>query len=141
MKQDELQQILANHMKWLTGEGGKRANLSGANLSRANLSRANLSRANLRWANLSGANLSMADLRRANLSGADLDYSCLPLWCGSMDTKIDARIAKQIAAHLSSLLEYNNLGSKALREAAMEYSDSSHIAQHRFKRARTQGGE
>jgi len=53
----ELEIILENHKKWLTNEGGKRANLSYAELSYANLSGANLSGANLRGANLSGANL------------------------------------------------------------------------------------
>ena len=78
----ELNQILADHAKWLLGEGGTRANLSWANLSWANLSRANLSRAdlsgaNLSWANLSKANLSRADLFRANLSGANLSWANL----------------------------------------------------------------
>ncbi len=73
----ELEQILDDHARWLSGTGGKRANLSranlsGANLSRANLSGADLSRANLSGANLSGADLYGADLSRANLYGADL---------------------------------------------------------------------
>ena len=59
--------ILANHKKWLTGDGGSRANLSRADLSEANLSRADLS-----GANLSGADLSGADLSGADLSGADI---------------------------------------------------------------------
>jgi len=83
----EISKILADHLLFLTGSGGRRANLSGANLSGvdlsgvdlswANLSGANLSGANLSWANLSGANLSVVDLSgvdlsRANLSGANL---------------------------------------------------------------------
>ena len=76
------------------------ANLSGANLSRANLSRANLSWANLSGANLSGANLFGANLSRADLSGATIDYSCWPLWCVSLDAKIDRGIFCQLAYHL-----------------------------------------
>ena len=78
MKQEELQEILEAHGKWMNGEyGGARADLSGADLRRANLSGAdlriaNLSGADLRIADLSGADLSGADLRRADLSGADL---------------------------------------------------------------------
>ena len=68
----ELNQILADHAKWLLGEGGTRANLSWANLSWANLSKANLSRADLFRANLSGAYLSGAYLFGANLSEAAL---------------------------------------------------------------------
>jgi hypothetical protein len=82
MTADELAKILEDHAKWLRGDGGSRAYLSGANLSRANLSRAtlygadlsgaNLSRANLSRATLYGADLSRADLSGADLSGADL---------------------------------------------------------------------
>ena len=74
------------------------ADLRGAGLSEADLSGANLSGANLRGANLGGANLSEADLR-----GADLDYSCYPLWCGSLHLKADKRLACQLAYHLCSM--------------------------------------
>ena len=70
---EELQQVLADHKKWLNNEeGGVRANLDGANLVRANLDGANLVRANLDGANLAGANLV-----RANLDGANLDRAYL----------------------------------------------------------------
>lgn len=63
-------------------------------LARENNETPNLRGANLRWADLSGANLSGANLHGANLSGADLsgadiDFACWPLWCGSLDVKID----------------------------------------------------
>ena len=61
------------HLLWLNGEGGSRADLSGANLRDADLSGADLSFANLRGADLSGANLSCANLSNANLSGASMD--------------------------------------------------------------------
>lgn len=51
-------------------------------------------KADLSAANLRGANLSAADLR-----GADLDYSVWPLWCGSLDVKIDKRIFCQLLYH------------------------------------------
>lgn len=41
-----------------------------------------------------------ADLSGANLSGADIDYSSLPLWCGSLSAQFDDRQIKQIAYHL-----------------------------------------
>jgi hypothetical protein len=78
MERGALNEVIANHRKWLlTEEGGSRADLSDADLSDADLSDADLSGANLRiadlsGANLSGANLSGADLSRANLSDADL---------------------------------------------------------------------
>ena len=78
MSELELKEILEKHNKWLNnGEGGERANLSGANLSGADLSGANLSEANLRWANLSGANLRWANLSGANLSEADIKITPL----------------------------------------------------------------
>ena len=114
MMQEELNMILDKHEKWLNKEeGGEKANLgganlrgaylSGANLYEANLSEANLSGANLRRANLRGAYLSGANLRGADLRRADLDYSCWPLWCGSLDVKVDARIARQLAYHFCRL--------------------------------------
>ena len=82
MEQEKLNEIIENHVKWLQGDGGKRANLAaadlygadleGVNLRRANLRSANLRRASLRRACLCGADLEGADLEKANLKGADL---------------------------------------------------------------------
>lgn len=41
--------------------------------------------------------------KRADIRGADLDYSCWPLWCGSLDVKVDRRIAAQLAYHFCRL--------------------------------------
>jgi uncharacterized protein YjbI with pentapeptide repeats len=60
MKRYELEKILAEHVKWLRGEGGSGADLRSADLRSADLS----------GADLSGANLRSANLRSANLSGA-----------------------------------------------------------------------
>ena len=68
----DLKKILDEHLLWLNGEGGSRADLSGANLRDADLRGADLSGANLRGADLSGANL-----RDADLSGADLSFANL----------------------------------------------------------------
>ncbi|WP_251390629.1 pentapeptide repeat-containing protein [Mediterraneibacter agrestimuris] len=113
----------------LRGADLRGADLSGADLREANLHRANLREAdlggadlrgvNLRETNLRGANLRGADLReaglyradlreaglcRANLRGADLDFSTLPLWCGSLKMTVDKRIAAQIAYHFCRLV-------------------------------------
>ena len=87
----DLKKILDEHLLWLNGEGGSRANLRGADLSFANLRGANLfgadlSFADLRRADLSGANLSGADLSFANLSCANLSNANLS--CASMDQMI-----------------------------------------------------
>lgn len=106
MSQEELNQILENHKKWLNDdESGVRANLryadlSYADLSYANLSYADLSSADLRYANLRYANLSSADLSSANLSYADLDFSTFPLWCGSFDITVDKKLPIQIIYHI-----------------------------------------
>ena len=78
----DIKKILSKHSKWIDGDGGERANLSGANLRWADLSEASLSGAELRWADLSeanlrGADLSEADLRGASLSGAELRWADL----------------------------------------------------------------
>ena len=125
MDQKELDKILELHKMWLWGDAnGKRANLYGADLYGANLRDANLRDANLYGADLRGANLRGADLRGANLrdanlygadlyganlsganlSGADLDFSCWPLWCGSLHVKIDDRIAHQLIYHVCSAI-------------------------------------
>jgi hypothetical protein len=81
--QEELQQKLTLHLKWLSGEEGgvradlSKADLSNADLSNADLSNANLSNANLSYANLSNANLCNANLSYANLSNADLSNANL----------------------------------------------------------------
>ena len=121
MTQCDLNTIIQLHEKWLRGElGGKKADLryadlSGADLSGADLRYADLRGADLSGADLSGADLSYADLRHADLSGADLsgadlrganvDFSSWPLWCGSLKgVKVDARIARQLAYHLCSVV-------------------------------------
>ena len=97
----DLKKILDEHLLWLNGEGGGRADLRGANLCNANLFGADLRGANLCGAdlcnaNLRGANLCNANLRGANLFGADLCNANLrganlfgaDLSCASMDQMI-----------------------------------------------------
>ena len=99
MREKELKEVLKLHGMWLCSEnGGKRADLRGANLRDANLRGADLRGADLRVADLRGA-----DLRGADLRGADIDYSCWPLWCGSLDVKVDRRIAAQLAYYFCRL--------------------------------------
>ena len=101
MEKEKLNEILKNHQKWLRNEeGGIKANLRGAYLSYADLRGADLSCANLSSAELRCAKLSGADLSCAELRGAKLDFSCLPLWCGSLTAHFDDRQLKQIAYHL-----------------------------------------
>ena len=81
------------------------ANLCGADLREADMREAKLYGAKMDGANLCGADLREANLREANLReadlrGANIDFSCLPLWCGSLSAHFDDRQLRQIAYHL-----------------------------------------
>ena len=105
----DLKKILDEHLLWLNGEGGSRANLSNADLRGANLSNAdlfgadlrgaNLSNANLRNANLRDADLRCANLRNANLFGANLRGANL---FGANLSNADLRDADLRGANLSN---------------------------------------
>ena len=80
MEKEQLAKILHWHQLWLEDkEGGERADLC--------------------WVDLCEADLRGVNLRGADLCGANLDYSCWPLWCGSLDVTVDKRIAAQLAYH------------------------------------------
>ena len=116
MTQKELKMILDKHKKWLNDEeGGERADLRGAFLFRADLRGADL-----RWAYLNGVCLGETDLREA-----DLDYSCWPLWCGSLDVKVDARIARQLAYHFCRL-DCDDPEYLEARKAIAEFANGFH---------------
>jgi hypothetical protein len=107
----------------------RRADLRRANLQEADLYKANLYKANLQEADLQGANLQEADLREANLQGADLrgadlrranlDFSCWPLWCGSLDVKLDERIKAQLLYHTISVVGVDGFNDKQIARANM----------------------
>lgn len=120
MTQAELNDILEKHKKWLNNEpGGERANLSHCDLRHSDLSDSNLRHSDLRYSDLRHSNLSYSNLSHSNLSGcdlrhsdlygcdlsgcdlrdSDLDYSCLPLWCGSLHAHFDDRHIAQIVYH------------------------------------------
>ena len=78
----------------------RNTDLSGADLTGADVSDTDLREANLSAAILLGADLTGADVSYADLSGAAIDYSCWPLWSGSLDMKIDKRIFCQLLYHV-----------------------------------------
>ena len=95
-----------------------------------NLIGADLIGADLIGADLSGADLSGADLRRANLSGANLrranlDYSCYPLWCGSLHLKADKRLACQLAYHLCSM-QCDDAEYIKMRNSILDFANQFH---------------
>jgi hypothetical protein len=104
MTPDDIASLLEAHRRWLSGApDGRKANLIGADLR--------------------GANLIGADLR-----GANLDFSVLPLWCGSKGVTVDHRIAAQIAAHFCAL-DCDDPEYRAARDAVMAFALTSHRAQ------------
>ena len=109
----------------LKGANLKGADLKGANLMEANLRDTNLINTDLRGADLRGADLRGANLRGANLKGADLDYSCYPLWCGSLHIKADKRLACQLAYHLCSL-QCDDADYIKMRNSILDFANQFH---------------
>ena len=103
MTESDIKKTLEEHICWLNDEGGRRADLSEANLRRANLRRADLRR---------------ADLSEADLSEANLDFSVLPLWCGSLNVKVDDRIVRQLLYHVIRIAQVSSL-SQELKDALL----------------------
>ena len=140
MTRDKLTETLESHKLWLSGKGGKRADLrlanlldadlSGANLSWADLSGANLSwaylsGANLSWADLSGANLSRANLSRANLSRANLSGANLSRAKGLLQTT--AFIAENFERTSDGYIAYKTFNSQYRAPDAWEIKHGSII--------------
>ena len=117
----DLKKILDEHLLWLNGEGGSRANLRdadlrGANLRNANLRGANLSNADLSDADLCNANLCEADLSDADLCNADL---CNADLFGANLRDANLRGADLFGANLSDA----NLSDANLRCADLRCAD------------------
>ena len=85
-----------------------------------------LTGADLRRANLTDADLRGADLRRADLTGVDVDFSCWPLWCGSLNVTTDKRIACQLAYHLCSL-QCDDAEYITMRNSILGFANQSHV--------------
>lgn len=68
-----------------------------------------------------------ADLSGADLSGANLDYSCYPLWCGSLHLKADKRLACQLAYHLRSM-QCDDADYIKMRNSILGFANQFHRA-------------
>jgi len=77
----------------------RQATLTRADFRDANCTGASFYRANCTGVNFFGANCTMANFCHATLAGADFDFSSWPLWCGSLNVKIDKKIACQLIYH------------------------------------------
>lgn len=61
----------------------------------------------------------------ADLSGANLDYSCYPLWCGSLHLKADKRLACQLAYHLCSM-QCDDAEYIKMRNSILDFANQFH---------------
>lgn len=120
MLQEELNKIIENHGKWLSGKPDG-------------------IRANLRSANLGSANLCDADLRSANLGDADLcdanlDYSSgLPMSCRGLNVHIDLKQSYQLLYHLLKNVEYSkNISEEEKRKFLTENNIALAANFHRY---------
>jgi len=120
-------------LRWADLEGAnlreadlREADLEGANLREADLRRADMREADLEGANLREADLRRADLRRADLREADLDYAAWPLWCGSLGTKADRRLAAQLAYHFCRIDFGDDELCKDIQEALVPLANEFH---------------
>ena len=67
------------------------------------------------------------DLRGADLRGADIDFSCYPLWCGSLGLKADKRLACQFAYHLCSM-QCDDAEFVKMRNSILGFANQFHRA-------------
>ena len=126
MSKEELDKIISEHAKWVRGDGGARANLSGANLYGATLSGADLYEANLSGANLSCANLSCADLSGANLYGANLSRANLSratLYGANLSRANLSRATLSGAVHAWAQIAWNGHGECGRMLTAVIYKE------------------
>lgn len=83
-------------------------------------------------ADLRNADLRYADLLGADLRNADIDYSCIPMWCGSLSAHFDDRQLAQIAYHLvkAGLHSKNaSAGTKLELKKLAEFANTFHRAE------------
>ena len=141
MTKQAIEDMLNSHAKWLNNEyDGQRADMRGADMQGANMRHANIRGANFGGTNMRGANMRGADMqdadmwgadmqganmRGADMRGADIDYACWPLWCGSFDVIVDARIAAQLAYHFCRLVCDDPMYIAA-RNAIVEFANQFH---------------
>ncbi len=110
-----LQEILANHIKWLADcNAGEKADLRDNDLHDSNLSGANL-----RGADLSGADLRGADLRGADLRGANVKIFQSGLWAAYIT---DTHCAIGCQRHsLEGWLNFSDAEIRDMHEHALDY--------------------
>ena len=72
MTKEDIAEVLAEHLKWLRGEGGKRANMRGAYMQGAYMQGANMQGADMRGAYMQGANMQGAYMQGAKIDNGNI---------------------------------------------------------------------
>lgn len=96
----------------------RRAYFRNARLRRANLAHADFTDADLCYTDLSLTILVETNLTGADLYAANLDFSCFPLWCGSLRAKANESLIIQLLYHTLSLVENSDV-SQDLKQALL----------------------
>ena len=118
MKRELIQKMLELHEKWLRGEAdGQRANFERADFQGTDFRGTDFQGANCRGANFREANFQGANFEGANFQGADLDFSCWPLWCGSLNVVLDDRLKAQLLYHLISAIGVDDFTPEQIARA------------------------
>ncbi len=118
--QQELNVILTSHARYLTYQGGTRAQLARCNLDGLNLANRNLAEADFSGASLVGANLSGSSLERANLYCADLRQ------CNLQSAKM-SHADMRGASFSGAKLTYAILDAADLRAAMMTFIGADRV--------------
>ena len=135
MTREGLNEILRKHKLWLDdADGGERADMQDADMQGtdmqdadmqdadmqgAKMQGANMQYANMQVANMRGANMRGAKMQGADMQGADIDYSCWPLWCGSLKAHVDDRIAIQLLYHALSVVQHSPYVSENIKRTLL----------------------
>ena len=135
MTREGLNEILRKHKLWLDdADGGERADMQDADMQGAKMRGAKMQYANMQYANMRGADMQYADMQGANMRGANMrganmqdadmrganiDYSCWPLWCGSLKAHVDDRIAIQLLYHALSVVQHSPYVSENIKRTLL----------------------
>lgn len=87
--------------------------------------------ANMNGVNMNEANMNEADIRGAYMdNGTDIDFSCWPLWRGSLGVHVGTRQWYQLAYHLCALIIDDPACIEA-RNALLPLANKFHRAEER----------
>jgi len=126
----------------LTNSVFYRTDISWVNMKCVSGTNVTFNQSNLGWSDFSGADLKNSIFRNSRLTGVnfinvklngtrlynnDIDFSCFPLFCGSLDIKCDEKLFQQLAYHLCRLIVDND-EIKQCQKALIDVANKFHRA-------------